>query len=123
MSFIGSLNLTASALTSKNIESISCQASWRDGQDCVIEYQKLFDDYFSGLVDDVSVIEAANLSREIVKAFPVKEVKEIMKEEEDLIKGWDVQEKMNNDNTSNLPKKDEPHFPYPTGAFPYQVEA
>ena len=123
LSFIGSLNLTASALTSKNIESISCQASWRDGQDCVTEYQKLFDDYFSGLVDDVSVIEAANLSREIVKAFPVKEVKEIMKEEEDLIKGWDVQEKMNTDNTSNLPKKDEPHFPYPTGAFPYQVEA
>ena len=123
LSFIGSLNLTASALTSKNIESISCQASWRDGQDCVTEYQKLFDDYFSGLVDDVSVIEAANLSREILKAFPVKEVKEIMKEEEDLIKEWNVQEEMNTDNTSNLPKKNEPHFPYPTGAFPYQVEA
>lgn len=51
------------------------------------------------------MIEAANLSREILKAFPVKEVKEIMKEEEDLIKEWNVQEEMNTDNTSNLPKK------------------
>lgn len=124
LSFIGSLNLTASALTSKNIESISCQASWRDGQDCVAEYQKLFDDYFGGLVEDVSVIEATNLSREIVKAFPAKDVKEIMKEEEELIKEWDVQEKKNTDNTSNLPMStDTPHFPYPTGAFPYQIEA
>ena len=111
LSFIGSLNLTASALTSKNIESISCQASWRDGQDCVAEYQKLFDDYFGGLVEDVSVIEATNLSREIVKAFPAKDVKEIMKEEEELIKEWDVQEKKNTDNTSNLPMStDTPHF-------------
>lgn len=29
VSFIGSLNLTASALLSKNIESISCNSSWK----------------------------------------------------------------------------------------------
>lgn len=121
LSFIGSLNLTASALTSKNIESISCQSSWNGGDEAISEYQELFDRYFEGANDNLKIIKAENLTREIVKAFPTKDVKAIMDEERALTASWN-NEGAETDNSFGPPETS-PQFPYPTGAFPYQVDA
>ena len=122
ISFIGSLNLTASALTSKNIESISCQSSWKGGEAIIVEYENLFNDYFSGGLDDVLVIKAENFSREIVKAFPTKEIQDIIDDEKRIINSWQDLDRSPNDEISPA-SEDEPRFPYATGAFPYQIEA
>ena len=120
LSFIGSLNLTASALTSKNIESISCQSSWNGGDEAISEYQKLFDSYFEGSNDNIKIIKAENLTREIVRAFPTKDVKAILDEERALTASWDNDgaEIDSNDSPEAIPQ-----FPYSTGAFLYQVDA
>lgn len=75
VSFIGSLNLTASALLSKNIESISCNTSWKGAEETIHDYQQLFDKYFSGDKDGITVIPANKLTKEIIKAFPSTEEK------------------------------------------------
>lgn len=126
VSFIGSINLTASALTSKNLESIECQKSWAGGQDIINEYEELFDSYFEGRKDQITVVPANKLTKEIIKAFPSITEKQIVDNEVELINEWkqkkrtgDYQEVVNEPCTQEI----KPHFPFPTGAFPYQVEA
>ncbi len=120
VSFIGSLNLTASALLSKNIESISCNTSWRGDREAINDYQQLFDKYFSGEKDDINVISAEKLTKEITKAFPSTEEKTLLDKEKELIEELKQQKEIN---ISIENTQDGPHFPYPTGAFDYQIEA
>ena len=124
VSFIGSLNLTASALTSRNIESISCQVSWNGAEDNISEFEELFNSFFSGEKEGVTVIKANHLTQEIIKAFPSPDEKTIIDEEDMLIKEWNNQSsgKRAIDSTVTA-KSDGPHFPFPSGAFPYQIEA
>lgn len=126
VSFIGSINLTASALTSKNLESIECQKSWAGGQEIIDEYERLFDSYFEGKKDQISVIPASKLTKEIIKAFPSITEKKIVDDEVELVNEWKIKrEAGENSEAINVPSSQEitPHFPYPTGAFPYQIEA
>lgn len=126
VSFIGSINLTASALTSKNLESIECQKSWAGGQDIISEYEELFNSFFEGRKDQITVIPANKLTKEIIKAFPSITEKQIVDDEAKLIDEWKqnrcaekCQEVVNDPSTQDI----KPHFPFPTGAFPYQVQA
>ncbi len=124
VSFIGSLNLTASALTSKNLESIECQKSWAGGQEVISEYEFLFDSYFEGRRDQVSVIPARQLTKEIIRAFPSITEKKIVDDEVELINEWRRGREMSEESkeeSAALPQT--PHFPYASGAFPYQIEA
>ena len=121
VSFIGSINLTATALTSKNLESIECQKSWSGGEETINEYERLFSVFFNGNTDQVSVIPANKLSKEIIKAFPSVTEKKIVDDEVELIKEW--RQKELDSSPEPFVSEDRPHFPYPTGAFPYQVEA
>ena len=122
VSFIGSLNLTASALLSKNIESISCNSSWKGAAETINDYQQLFDKYFSGDKEGITVIPANRLTKEIIKAFPATEEKTLLDNEKELIEEL-THPKVLGNNLSEECRKDEPHFPYPTGAFDYQKEA
>lgn len=126
VSFIGSINLTASALISKNLESIECQKSWLGGEDIINEYDLLFESIFEGKKEQVSVIPARHLSKEIIKAFPSITEKKIIDDEAELLKVWKRGElfrttKDEVENTGTLEMA--PHFPYPTGAFKYQIDA
>ena len=124
VSFIGSLNLTASALTSRNIESISCLVSWKGAEDSISEYEDLFNSIFTGEKENIIVLKADQLTQEIIKAFPSPDEKTIIDEEDKLIKEWHEQSSAKQTIESVVAKEnDEPHFPFPTGAFPYQIEA
>lgn len=122
VSFIGSLNLTASALLSKNIESISCNTSWKGAEETIHDYQQLFDKYFSGDKDGITVIPANKLTKEIIKAFPSTEEKTLLDNEKELIDELKCQKTKGSNLTVEI-DKNEPHFPYSTGAFDYQKEA
>ena len=126
VSFIGSLNLTASALTSKNLESLECQKSWTGGQEVISEYELLFDSYFEGKKDQVSVIPARQLTKEIIKAFPSVSEKKIVDDEVELVKEWKrgYERKQNDkDGIESITQPKNPHFPFLSGAFPYQIDA
>ena len=126
VSFIGSLNLTATALTSKNIESIACQMSWKGAEESILEYEELFESFFTGKKDEVTVIPANKLSKEIIKAFPSTDEKRIIDEEEKLVKEWNRKREEKEEDTSStvlVATDDAPRFPYTTGPFPYQVDA
>lgn len=124
VSFIGSLNLTASALTSRNIESISCQVSWKGAEDSISEYEEMFNSIFTGVKDGITVLKADQLTKEIIQEFPSSDEKTIIDEEEQLIKEWHKQsqeEKLLEAPQTSI--SDEPHFPFSTGAFNYQIDA
>lgn len=123
VAFNGSLNMTATALLSKNIETISCLCSWKGTDEAIDEYEDLFQQYFEGKRDDVTVITANRLSHEIIKAFPSSDEKKIVDDEESLIK-----EMKANKSTTIAPENatditDDPRFPYSSGPFEYQKEA
>lgn len=115
VAFNGSLNFTANALMSKNIETISCTFSWKD-IDSVTDYESQFNAYFNGEIKDVDVFSAKFLTKEITKSFPAKDIKDLLSKEEEFIK----QEKYKRDNmnTEYVPK-----FPYESGPRGYQIEA
>ena len=123
VSFIGSLNMTAAALTSKNIESISCLSSWKGSEHIISEYESLFNGYFNAEKEGISVIEANRLTKEITKAFPSKDEKSIIDEEKELLESWKKEKAVPLPQIVLDDTPSEPHFPYPTGAFQYQVEA
>ena len=122
VAFNGSLNMTASALLSKNIETISCIFSWKGGEDAIQEYEEVFKRFFEGNDENVTVIPAERLTKEIVKAFPSKEEKQLIEDEEELSKELSFTSQR-----AGAPEEprasSEPRFPYPTGAFDYQKEA
>lgn len=119
VAFSGSLNFTASALLSKNIEAISCATSWAGGEDQIAEYETLFNRFFNGQDSDIKVYDASEFKRELVRSFPPKDVSALLEEEKECIRAYSE----NYDIISNSKSTDEPHFPYPSGAFDYQIEA
>lgn len=119
IAFNGSLNFTASALLSKNIEAISCATSWEGGESQINEYERLFDKFFNGNDCDITVYRSECFERELLKTFPPKEVDTLLREEREFIKT------INNrhDIVIKGMEDDVPHFPYASGAFDYQVAA
>lgn len=122
VSFIGSLNLTASALLSKNLESISCTLSWNTSIESMNDYQNLFDTYFNGEKDNTIVLSANKLTKEITKAFPTPEVQSLLNKEKELVDDLKFNKPMESHNISEI-QEHRPHFPYQTGPFDYQIEA
>jgi superfamily II DNA or RNA helicase len=121
--FNGSLNFTASALLSKNIESITCFFSWDGAKELIAECEELFDSFFEGKQDNVFVYDATNFKHEVLTHFPPKDVEKIMDEEETLIRDLKTRSDGHIDLDSVEISNKEPHFPFPTGAFEYQIEA
>lgn len=115
VAFNGSLNFTASALMSRNIETISCAFSWKD-IDSVVDYEEQFNTYFNGDVKDVDVISSKFLTEEITKSFPFKDVKELLKKEDEFI----AQKKYKK---NDMVIENVPRFPYESGPREYQIEA
>ena len=122
VAFNGSLNMTASALLSKNIETISCIFSWKGGEDAIREYEEVFRRYFEGNDENVTVIPAERLTKEIIKAFPSKEEKQLI-EDEEIISHELSSASQRAVAPEDLRASSEPRFPYSSGAFDYQKEA
>lgn len=119
IAFNGSLNFTASALLSKNIEAISCATSWGGGMAQIAEYERLFEKFFNGNDDDIKVYRSNEFEKELLRSFPPKEVDTLLREEREFIKTISKR----HDIILNGIDVDTPRFPYATGAFDYQIEA
>lgn len=119
IAFNGSLNFTASALLSKNIEAISCATSWNGGAGQIDEYERLFEKFFNGNDNDITVYRSENFEKELLRSFPPKEVDALLREEREFIKSINTKY----DIIVRTPNEDLPRFPYAAGAFDYQVAA
>lgn len=119
IAFNGSLNFTASALLSKNIEAISCATSWGGGACQIAEYEILFDKFFNGNDSDITVYRSENFERELLRSFPPKEVDALLREEREFIKTINTRY----DIVVNAKDGEFPRFPYAAGAFDYQKAA
>lgn len=117
--FSGSLNFTASALLSKNIEAISCASSWNGGSEQIAEYERLFNRFFDGNDDDIKVYDASEFKRELVRTFPPKEIAALLDEEKECVRTL----QSNAITIDNFAQNLGPKFPYASGAFDYQIEA
>lgn len=127
VSFIGSLNFTRSAFL-KNQESIDCSCSWK-GQDSIekIEsYERRWQKVWSRQDPNVRVFDAPLFCREVMKEYPKRELNEIIRAEEALIKQIKIKQLMEQEEEIlNNSAHRGPHFPdsYPNGPLPYQTEA
>lgn len=118
LAFNGSLNFTANALLTRNIETISCQMSWKGDHEAIASQERLFDLYYNGN-DDVIVYRAPRLEKLIVEKFPPSDVKHLLDEEKRIIK--DIANGEINYNIDSDP--DEPRFPFHSKPREYQIEA
>lgn len=118
LAFNGSLNFTANALLSKNIETISCQMSWKGDHEAIASQEQLFDFYFNGN-DDVIVYHAPRFENLIVEKFPPSEIRHLLDEEKRIIEAFS-NGKINY-NIDSTP--DEPRFPFNSKPRAYQIEA
>ena len=127
VSFIGSLNFTRSAFL-KNQESIDCSCSWKgeDSIEKIESYEKRWQKVWNRQDPNVRVFDAPLFCREIMKEYPKKELNEIVKAEESLIKQFKIQQLMEQEEDYlNRSAHCGPHFPdsYPNGPLTYQKEA
>lgn len=117
--FNGSMNLTVAGLT-RNIESIDCTCSWHEGDALkrIVYYHEDFEHIWNEEDPDVTVIPADEFCQRVVKTYPVDTVDELIQFEKEVLK--ELQDEQASSIDANTP-----HFPskYPTGAFPYQVDA
>ncbi len=149
ISFNGSCNFSKTALVS-NIESLVGACDW-DGpvsQAQIKNTQKLFTLTFTGHDDEVEYIDSSDLSQHIRESFPPKKLEELLGEEADLLKPSSnikvsvtnnvdyalrrtrerVREAIKRRNGKSVESATShegsvPHFPYPAGPRPYQIEA
>lgn len=119
IAFNGSLNFTASALLSKNIEAISCATSWGGGSAQIAEYERLFERFFAGDDADITVYRSEEFEKELLRTFPTKEIDALLREEREFIKAMNDR----HDIIINVADHELPRFPYAAGAFDYQKEA
>lgn len=118
LAFNGSLNFTANALLTKNLETISCQMSWKGDHEAIASQEKLFRYYYGGN-DDVIVYSAPKLEKLIVKRFPPLDIKVLLDEEDRIIKDFSKTDP----HFDVYRKCDEPCFPYNSKPRDYQIEA
>ena len=118
LAFNGSLNFTANALLTKNLETISCQMSWKGDHEAIASQERLFELYYNGN-DDVVVYHAPRLENLIVEKFPPSDVKHLLDEEERIIR--DITNSGINCGINEEP--DEPRFPFHSSPRDYQIEA
>lgn len=141
--FEGSVNFSYSALI-QNMESMTIACDWNGKTDGarIKDIQKTFDETFSGENPEVVFVEADDLKAQISKSFPPKEILELLEDEVALMNQRDFSQLsitvMNALNKAKnkvklaiertlrpvvVPEESTPHFPYPSGPRPYQVEA
>lgn len=116
LAFNGSLNFTANALLTKNIETISCQMSWKGDHEAIASQEHLFQLYYNGN-DDVTVYSAPKLEKLIVEKFPPSDIKRLLEEEEQIVK------ELSKTEFRLMSTNDEPCFPFNSEPRDYQIEA
>lgn len=124
VAFTGSMNLTAAALM-HNYETIECACSWK-GDDSKERVQVSQDDFYTvwnGQDKNISVYEAKEFAKKIVKDYPIGDIKLLIQNEKKIIKQLELEDKISS--TYLLVQNKEPHFPlkYPDGPREYQKEA
>ena len=118
VAFNGSMNLTAAGLT-RNIEAIDCVCSWRneDAKNRIKCYQDDFDSIWNCQNQDVLVYSADEFCRKIVVKYPIEDVDELIRLENEVMEEIAKEE--------NVHALDEPYFPkkYKDGPRQYQIDA
>ena len=139
--FDGSVNFSRSALI-ENIESLTAVCDW-NGDTAAYAIKDIETDFnriFSGEDETVRYIKAEEIRTRITNSFEEKELKDLLKDEENLLERTPSQPSPSVlralSNARNRVQKaidsyhakvevddSKPHFPYPTGPRPYQNEA
>ena len=142
VAFDGSVNFSRTALID-NRESLTAMCDWNGRTEVakIEDIQHDFERTFTGNDATVRYIDAAEVRTQITNAFPDKELKDLLEDEEKLLGDHipqaisptvelalqnarnKVRKKIEKYATIETGKNDEPRFPYPTGPRPYQVEA
>lgn len=128
--FNGSTNFSKNALLF-NVESISCYKSWTESQSDIERlnyFEDIFNKTWNGASENVIIITIDKVKTYIQSHFPVKDSKELLEEEKEIIA--DLQEyadriknKMNDIYENELGVSKVPAFPFPEGARQYQIKA
>lgn len=144
VSFEGSCNFSRTALVENN-ESISIFCNW-DGKSDELRTNSFIEDFektYSGEDETVKYLDAEDTKTRIVGAFQSKEVEQLLEDEKRIITNQvhkslpiTVIQSLNRTKLkieaaiekqreikSLVIESDGPHFPYPTGPRPYQMEA
>jgi superfamily II DNA or RNA helicase len=129
--FKSSCNFTASGLL-ENLEELAMRCSWKSPEDAqaIIEYQRYFDDIFSGQANFVEYVPIEDVEVAIFNEFGDKNLNELLVQEKYLLLKKQGQnrsaalgkaiEKANSMIDSALSR---PRFPYLSGPREYQVDA
>lgn len=124
VAFNGSVNFSASAILSKNIEATSCFCSWDGDEKHISAAERVFHQYFNGEIEDTIVFNSEKLEKSIIQSFPPREICELIADEKILIEK--VKEQQGGDFSvidSQISDTSLPRFPYSSGPRPYQVDA
>lgn len=139
--FEGSVNFSRSALI-ENRESLTAMCDWNGETEVerINDIEADFERTFSGEDETVHYLDTSKIRTRITESFPDKELKQLLEEEEKLLKQAPahlpitvqralsnaqvkVQQAIESYQVKKLADDSKPHFPYPTGPRPYQNEA
>lgn len=139
--FEGSVNFSLSALM-HNKESLSVFCDWNGAADTgrIKGITKSFEKTFNGQDEDVEFVEAEHLKGYVLDNNSIKGLSELLNDELNLIQGVDdamlpktvksvlgkIRTKVEEDISkirNEAEKANNPHFPFPDGPRPYQIEA
>lgn len=139
--FEGSVNFSRSALI-ENRESLTAMCDWNGETEVerISDIESDFERTFSGEDETVRYLDASSIRTRITESFPDKELKQLLEEEEKLLKQAPahlpitvqralsnaqekVQQAIESYQVKKLADDSKPQFPYPTGPRPYQNEA
>jgi superfamily II DNA or RNA helicase len=146
VAFDGSCNFSRTALID-NIESITAECDW-DGEVSRAKIENIESDFsqtFLGYNDTVKYIDASDIKTHITSNFPVKDLNELLQEEQKLLNEktddleelpagikrailkaqMRIQNTLDEINAKSLKeeKLHNPHFPFQSGPREYQVKA
>ena len=139
--FEGSVNFSRSALI-ENRESLTAMCDWNGETEVerINDIEADFERTFSGEDETVHYLDTSKIRTRITESFPDKELKQLLEEEEKLLKQAPahlpitvqralsnaqvkVQQAIESYQVKKLADDSKPHFPYPTGPRSYQNEA
>ena len=135
------LTFSRSALI-ENRESLTAMCDWNGETEVerINDIEADFERTFSGEDETVHYLDTSKIRTRITESFPDKELKQLLEEEEKLLKQAPahlpitvqralsnaqvkVQQAIESYQVKKLADDSKPHFPYPTGPRPYQNEA
>jgi superfamily II DNA or RNA helicase len=130
--FKGSCNFTASGFL-ENLEELDIRKSWigDDNEIYIEDFTEYFESIFTKKASFAEYLEVEEITGIITNQFGNKDIDELLADELSLVKRKElkirsnplIEQKIEELNTILTKKVNEPRFPYPSGARPYQLEA